>query len=93
MWSAQVLLMRLRQVCIHPHLAMVYGGASSPGLPGPVEDGTDPTAGVFTHQVPVHLRSKAGTGAISNQPLRRSHIPVISSLHAKRMTAAVLQSA
>ena len=67
MWSAQVLLMRLRQVCIHPHLAMVYGGASSPGLPGPVEDGTDPAAGVFTYQVPVHLRSKAGAaGAISN---------------------------
>lgn len=50
-WSAQVLLMRLRQVCIHPHLAMVYGGASASGLPGPVEDGTDPAAGVSTHQL------------------------------------------
>lgn len=37
--------MRLRQVCIHPHLAMTAGGASLPGAAEGSEDGSDQLAG------------------------------------------------
>ncbi len=43
----QVLLMRLRQVCIHPQLALVLGGGAA-GVPGAEAgniNGPDPLAG------------------------------------------------
>ena len=46
-WHVQVLLMRLRQVCIHPQLALVLGGGAA-GVPGAEAgniNGPDPLAG------------------------------------------------